>query len=162
DMHGEQTYFPTTRMVATLLAIALASCATERSPRQPSGAQAGQQVAPPQSQTAESEDTFRADAPQDNREAIIERGSGSFIGPVPVRARQEPSEGNINLRFQNTDLKEFAAVVLGDLLGLNFVIDPTVAGAVTIQTSTPITSDQLLPLFEEILAIHDAALVRTD
>lgn len=146
------------RTAAALVAAALVSCAVE--PVQQDAAQ--QPAQPPPSAPRQTEGEQAPPIPADTREEIIERGSGVFIGAVPERAAAEPSEGDINLRFQNTELKEFAAVVLGDLLGVNYIIDPAVSGLVTIQTSTPITSEELLPLFEEILAINGAALVRTD
>lgn len=138
------------------------SCASHRSAGQTSDAAPEPVPAPPSAPlpalAPEQPETVVADA----RQEIIERGSGSFIGSQPARTGTEDEPGDINLRFEGSDIKEFAETVLGDLLGVNYVIDPAVTGTVTIQTRIPITRDQLLPLFEEILGVNGAALVRSN
>jgi general secretion pathway protein D len=96
----------------------------------------------------------------DTREEIIERSTGGFIGAGRARGAGDSTPGDINLRFDATDIREFVGAVLGDILGVNFLIDPMVAGTVTVQTTRPIRNEELLPLFEQILAANGAALVR--
>jgi general secretion pathway protein D len=145
---------------ASLLAMLLASCAADRSTTLPS-------TPATQSDRASSAPSGNVDVTPDSavtvdrREEIIERGDGSFLGPGRPRAAPDAT-GDVNLRFSNTELKEFAQAVLGDLLGVNYVIDPNVTGTVTIQTSVPIPQSQVLPLFEQILAMNGAALVVAD
>jgi general secretion pathway protein D len=138
----------------------LFSCANEsrRQEPPPPAPEAAAAAAAPAAPQTESE---AAAATPDTREEIVERGTDSFIGTSRARAAGGPG-GDINLQFDNSDIKEFAQVVLGDMLGVNYVIDPMVMGNVTIHTATPITREQLLPLFEEILASNGAALARTN
>jgi general secretion pathway protein D len=98
--------------------------------------------------------------PVDTREEIIERGSGAFIGAARGRGAGDTTPGDIDLRFDATDIREFVRAVLGDLLGVNYLIDPGVTGTVTFQTTRPIRDDELLPVFEQILAANGAALIR--
>lgn len=98
--------------------------------------------------------------PIDTREEIIERSTGGFIGAGRTRGAGDATPGDINLRFDATDIREFVGAVLGDILGVNYLIDPMVAGTVTVQTTRPIRNEELLPLFEQILAANGAALVR--
>lgn len=143
---------------------ALLSCASESRREEPATVpeEASQSAATPaQPGGAAGNGTEGTARASDGREEIVERGTDSFIGASRNRAGGGPA-GDINLQFDNTDIKEFAQAVLGDLLGVNYVIDPMVSGSVTIHTTMPITREQLLPLFEEILSTNGAALARTN
>ena len=50
--------------------------------------------------------------------------------------------------------------ILGNTLGENYVIDPNVAGTVTVQSARKLSRDELLPALEVILQMNGAALVR--
>lgn len=69
-------------------------------------------------------------------------------GVRPLRS----GDGDITLNFDNADVREVARVVLGNLLGLNYVIDPNVAGAISLASARPLRRDDLLPTLEAILA----------
>jgi general secretion pathway protein D len=57
----------------------------------------------------------------------------------------------VTLNFVNADIREVAKAVLGDLLGLNYVVDPRTQGTITVQTSRPLDRAELLPTLEVIL-----------
>ena len=94
------------------------------------------------------------------RQHIIELGSGEFAADTePVK--EDPSEpGNITLNFQDTDIREFIEVVMGDVLNKNYVIDEKVAGRVTIATAKPILKEGLIPLVEDILTMNGAVIIK--
>ena len=69
-------------------------------------------------------------------------------------------EGEVALNFADADVREVARSVLGDILAVNFTIDPAVTGRVTIQTSQPIERADLLPTLETLLRSNGAALLR--
>jgi general secretion pathway protein D len=98
------------------------------------------------------------------REEIVERGTQTFVGQV-AGARDggnEDAEADVNLRFEATDIREFVKVVLGDILGLSYIVDPALMGTITVNTSRPVTRPEVLPLFEQVLAVNDAALLAQD
>jgi general secretion pathway protein D len=98
------------------------------------------------------------------REEIVERGTESFVGQV-AGARSganADAEADVNLRFEATDIREFVKVVLGDILGLSYIVDPALMGTITVNTSRPVTRAEVLPLFEQVLAVNDAALLTQD
>ncbi len=98
-----------------------------------------------------------------DRDPQIYRGTGRFVGPISVDvAAQSTETGDITLNFQNADLKEVVTVVLGDLLQLNYVLDPAVQGAVTLQTTRPLRREDLLPTLETLLRMHGFAAVKGD
>ena len=51
--------------------------------------------------------------------------------------------------------------IIGDTLGLNYVIDQRVQGTVNINTSETLRRSDLLPILETILKINNASMVRT-
>jgi general secretion pathway protein D len=54
-----------------------------------------------------------------------------------------------------------AKTLLGDILQLNFVVDPRVQGNVTLASAGPIPRKDVLPAFESVLRMSNAAIVRS-
>jgi general secretion pathway protein D len=80
----------------------------------------------------------------------------------PVKAAPPPVTirgGDIALNFPEADVRVVAEAVLGDLLGLNYSIDPGVSGPVTVVTARPIAKDSVIPFLEDAFAIGGFALV---
>jgi general secretion pathway protein D len=86
-------------------------------------------------------------------------GSGVFVKPANIAA---PSAGaqDIVLNFEGADLREVVRVVMGDMLGENYTIDPKVNGTVTIHTSQAINRAAVTPILETVLRMNGAAMVR--
>jgi len=99
-----------------------------------------------------------------HKQEILEIGTGEFIAQAAQKPKQqiETADGDITLNFQDTDIREFIKVILGDVLGANYIIDSKVGGKVTIGTHNPVAKDDLLPLLDEILAMNNAAVIKTD
>jgi general secretion pathway protein D len=98
-------------------------------------------------------------APAPPQPAII-KGSGRFVQqPRPTAAVD--TAGDITLNFASADIREVVKVVLGDILKLNYVVEPTVQGTVSIQTSRPLAESALLPTLETLLRLNGAALVES-
>jgi general secretion pathway protein D len=68
-------------------------------------------------------------------------------------------KGEFSLNFDDADLGEVAKVILSDILGKNYTISPQVTGKVTLQTSKPLSKEELLPTLDMLLNINNAALV---
>lgn len=75
--------------------------------------------------------------------------------PAPVLVRG----GDIALNFPEADVRVVAEAVLGDLLGMNYTIEPGVSGPVTVVTARPISRASVIPFLEDSLAIGGFALV---
>jgi general secretion pathway protein D len=86
-------------------------------------------------------------------------GTGVFVKPANVIA---PPVGpqDIVLNFEGADLREVVRVVMGDMLGENYTIDPKVNGTVTIHTSQPINRAGVMPILETVLRMNGAAMVK--
>jgi general secretion pathway protein D len=75
------------------------------------------------------------------------------IGAVPRR------EG-VDINFEDADVQTVAKSLLGDILELNYIVDPRVQGGVTLASSGPIPRKDVLPVFESVLRMSNAAVVR--
>jgi len=59
-------------------------------------------------------------------------------------------------------VREVVRSVIGDVLHMNFSIDPRVQGTVTVQTSRPLRREDVLPTLVEVLRASGLALVQRD
>ena len=75
-------------------------------------------------------------------------------------AVSKKGKGEFSLNFDDADLGEVAKVVLSDILGQNYVLSPKVTGKVTLQTTHPLSKEELLPTLEMVLSMNNAALVK--
>ncbi|ESQ13840.1 MAG TPA: type II secretion system protein GspD [Chromatiaceae bacterium] len=85
-------------------------------------------------------------------------GTGTFVSRV-APPTVDTTPGDVTLNFDGTDIREVVKVILGDLLGLNYVLDPAVQGSVSLQTGRPLRRDLLIPTLETLLRMNNAALV---
>jgi general secretion pathway protein D len=70
--------------------------------------------------------------------------------------------GDISFDFADTDIRTVAEKILGGILNVNYTIDPSVSGTVTLQTVTPLTRDEVLPTLQTLLAQNNATLVESN
>jgi len=87
-------------------------------------------------------------------------GTNRFVPEATPHKKSKSGEGSYSLNFDDADLGEVAKVVLSDILGQNYVLSPKVAGKVTLQTTEPLTKDELLPTLEMVLRMNNAVLVK--
>src|SRR6187431_3045473 len=84
---------------------------------------------------------------------------GSNLANV-VGAQPAPNGEGFELNFENTPVTGVVKVVLGDILGLGYLIDPRVQGTVTLASGRPVPKNDLLYVLESALRLSGAALVR--
>jgi len=90
-------------------------------------------------------------------------GTGVFIRtPTEPAVPGTRPEGDITLNFVDADVREVVRSVVGDVLHMNFSIDPRVQGTVTVQTSRPLRREDVLPTLVEVLRASGLALVQRD
>jgi len=85
-------------------------------------------------------------------------GSGTPVTTSP-RSQVQRSEAGIQVNFDGADVQEVAQVILRDILGISYTIDPAISGQVIISSSGPLDNDSLLALLETVLRMHGATLV---
>jgi general secretion pathway protein D len=156
--------------VAIALALLAASCAREPQPPAPPAEAAAAATAPaaasaappaPSTQSAPPRPADERAAPPRRPFAEIFRGTGDFVAARPQRSALVDASGDFSINFVNADARDVAKAVLGDLLKLNYVVDPGVQGPVTIETSRPVSRDAVLAALEAALRLSGIALVKS-
>lgn len=97
--------------------------------------------------------------PSPSGASAVYPGTQQFTaGPrAPVRSG---AAGDVTLNFPNADVHEVAKAILGDILGVNYAVDPLVTGTVTVETARPVSRRDVLPIFEDALRASKLALVK--
>lgn len=88
-------------------------------------------------------------------------GTAVYAGhptPQPLAAEPRPGEG-VTLSLSEVSIAEAARVILGEMLGLTFVVSEKVKGTITLQSSRPVSREALLEAFETVLKGEGAAIV---
>ncbi len=98
---------------------------------------------------------------------------GSDVEPEPQRDRDPEMRSaslqpaaflrgdGVEMNFDGADVQTVAKTLLGDILQLNFVVDPRVQGNVTLASAGPIPRKDVLPAFESVLRMSNAAIVHS-
>ena len=90
-------------------------------------------------------------------------GTGQLFAPSAMDDNRSPAPGgDVVLNFVDSDIQEVARAVFGDILSLNYVIDTQVSGKVSLATSKPIHTNQVLPLVESVFHLNGVAIVYKD
>jgi general secretion pathway protein D len=127
-------------------------------PEQPAAQVQGQQAAPQPPQAAP--------APPDAGTPPQSPAPAADNLPTPAAPAQRrfsaaPAPGGmISLNFNRADLVEIIHII-AQQLRLTYTIDPEVKGTVTINSAEPLRSEDLLPVFHQILRMNGAVAVRT-
>ncbi len=89
-------------------------------------------------------------------------GTNRFVPDTAPQHRKTKGSGAgaYSLNFDDADLGEVAKVILSDILGQNYVLSPKVAGKVTLQTTDPLSKDELIPTLEMLLRMNNAVLIK--
>jgi general secretion pathway protein D len=98
-----------------------------------------------------------------NAQAAIYTGAGSpaaeDLTAAPAQSPQAVGNG-FQLNFENTPIATVAKVVLGDIMGTGYTIDPRVQGTVNLASVRPVPKTDILYVLENALRLSGIALVR--
>ncbi|HRQ56931.1 MAG TPA: type II secretion system secretin GspD [Azoarcus taiwanensis] len=89
---------------------------------------------------------------------VIVKGTDRMFNPPRVGAWVDPSGAAVTLRFEQAPVTDVVHAVLGDILGVPYVINQPVSGSMTIHTTAPLARDQVLPVFEAMLQANGLAM----
>jgi general secretion pathway protein D len=84
---------------------------------------------------------------------------GAALGGTPAPGVTNTTAG-IEINFENANIQTVAKTLIADTLGLNFAVDTRVQGTVTLASAAPIPRKDLLAVFESVLRMSNAGLVR--
>lgn len=93
-------------------------------------------------------------------EPIIVRGTDRLVGQPAARPGFTLTGEAVALRFEQAPVEDVVHAILGDILGLPYIISAAVSGTVTVRTADPVPREQMLALLESLLAANGLALVQ--
>jgi len=86
-------------------------------------------------------------------------GSGTTIQMSAAPAPTTGGGDGYDFNFENTPVTSIAKVILGDILGVGYTIDPRVQGTVTLTSGRPVPKSDVLYVLESALRTSNVALV---
>lgn len=99
---------------------------------------------------------------ENGAKTIVSTGTGRMVGPGRARPAPEPaSEDGVTLNLVNLPIPQAAKIVIGDIMGADFVVDPKLDGKVTVHTSSPVRKNVALDLFQSALRVSGASVVKS-
>ena len=118
-------------------------------PAQPSLSQPAEPEAPKAAETLPAAQPSQPAAPQPAKPAAAQ----------PAKPGVKPRAADVSFSFDDADVFSVIQTIFGDILKVNYVIDPQVKGRVTYRSVAPIPRDNVLPLMEVILRMNGIAIV---
>jgi general secretion pathway protein D len=97
--------------------------------------------------------------PQPSRPAIFLGDTTAAVKSSTEAGADAVSDG-FDLNFENAPVSTVAKVILGDILGVGYTIDPRVQGTVTLSSGRPVAKADVLFVLENALRMSNVALVR--
>ncbi len=91
----------------------------------------------------------------------------SFPGSDQIGRRRFTGQGarqvgnDFELNFNDVDLAKVAEAIMRDTLKLSYTFDPRLKGQVTLSTSGPVSREELLAIFESLLQMNRATMVKS-
>lgn len=95
---------------------------------------------------------FAAPAPAAPASAAVSEAGRGGISAAPV--------SGISLKFDNADIYEVIQAVLGDILGVDYVIDPALQGKVTLKSLGAVSQADIYNVLEAALSLNQISIVR--
>ncbi len=82
--------------------------------------------------------------------------------PVPRPTPAAPpvvKRGDVSFNFDDADVYSVIQTIFGDVLRVNYIVDPSVKGRVTFRSVAPVTREEVMPLMEVILRLNGIGIV---
>lgn len=90
----------------------------------------------------------------------IYEGTGQVVRMPPAQAPVTFYGDDVSLDFEQAPLTEVIHAIMGDILGLDYIVEHPINGEVTVRTRTPVPRDQLLEILESLLQANKALMIR--
>ena len=130
--------------------------------REPQTIGASGTVAPPgTSSTGPKAQAMIWDGDGVNHEVLAQAAVQGSIQPVNLNFEEvQPGRANtVNVNFENADIKTVAHAILGDVLNVNYTIDPHVTGSISLSSRRPVPRAHLMVLLESALRAQGAVII---
>jgi general secretion pathway protein D len=96
-----------------------------------------------------------------NHEVLAQAGVQGLIQPANLNLEEpQPGRANtVNVNFESADIKTVAHAILGDVLNVNYTIDPHVTGSISLSSRRPVPRGHLMVLLESALRAQGAVII---
>ena len=88
------------------------------------------------------------------------KGNDKQLRVPPLREPIKFIGEDVSLNFEQAPLEEVMHAIMGDMLGLDYVVDKPVKGTVTLRTRTPVPRDQVFSILESLLKANKVLMIR--
>ena len=109
-------------------------------------------------QTSASGPSLTAEMPESTPSVFI--GNDTNILMPPPKSAVSLDGDAVMVNFEQAPLAEVVHSILGETLGLDYVIEHPIKGEITLRTRSPIPRDQLLPILESLLRNNNVLMIR--
>ena len=82
-------------------------------------------------------------------------------GTLPAPGVTEQG-GKFSINIDGAEMAQAAKLILGETLGLNYIVDPRIQGTITLASSRPLSGREVLDAFEAALRLNGAVLMRSE
>ena len=144
-----------------VLSLMLPACATAPPAAEPATSFDGPASIAVASADQIARENVEVEAPDLTSEPAIFLGTDEGAKLPPPRPPIRLDGEAVMLNFEQAPLNEVIHTILGDTLGLDYVIENQVPGEITLRTRSPIPRDQLLPILESLLRNNNVLMIRS-
>ena len=102
--------------------------------------------------------SLTAEMPESTPSVFI--GNDTNILMPPPKPAVSLDGDAVMVNFEQAPLAEVVHSILGETLGLDYVIEHPIKGEITLRTRSPIPRDQLLPILESLLRNNNVLMIR--
>jgi type II secretory pathway component GspD/PulD (secretin) len=78
---------------------------------------------------------------------------------IPPKAPQKSAGGSVSFNFDDADVFSVIQTIFGDVLKVNYIVDPNVKGKVNFRSVAPVAKEDVLPLMQVILRLNGIGIV---
>ena len=105
----------------------------------------------------------RLGSPDASRPPVISMADPAqvVVGGEARGGAAQSGPGEFSFDFADADIREVTAQILGEILRVNYTIDPNLRGTVTLRTVRPLSRAELLPALQSLLAQVNAGVTQS-
>lgn len=81
------------------------------------------------------------------------------VQPVVFPKKAGGRGGDVSFNFDDADVFSVIQTIFGDVLKVNYIVDPNVKGRVNFRSVAPVAKDDVMPLMEVILRLNGIGIV---
>ncbi|MBI5101807.1 MAG: hypothetical protein HZB33_08250 [Nitrospirae bacterium] len=95
--------------------------------------------------------------------AVVQKSSEQLplaVKPQAAAVKKPPAKaGDVSFNFDDADVFSVIQTIFGDVMKVNYIMDPNVKGRVNFRSVSPVAREDVFPLMEVILRLNGIAVV---